>query len=144
MSDSPSVSLGVVDCSIYTRRVDLQYDYHRNRIHMLAYTLVEFNCLETLSKTFFIPSRRKCFFQKTISTKLQLVDMPLRWRKEQCVKRFSLWESIVTSSMWSQTQEIILIWSVKRRLRCCGLVLLFCYNNESTELLRIYHLISWP
>ena len=31
ISDNPNVSLGIVDCSIYTRRIALKDDYHKKR-----------------------------------------------------------------------------------------------------------------
>ena len=46
ISDNPNVSLGIVDCSLYTRRIalmDLKDDYHKKRMDTLAYTPVEFN-----------------------------------------------------------------------------------------------------
>ena len=43
VSDNPNVSLGIVDCSLYTRRIALKDDYHKKRMDMLAYTPVEFN-----------------------------------------------------------------------------------------------------
>ena len=43
ISENPNVSLGIVDCSLYTRRIVLIDDYHKKRIDMLAYTPVEFN-----------------------------------------------------------------------------------------------------
>ena len=58
-SDNPNVSLGIVDCSLYTRRIALKNDYHKKRTDMLAYTPVEFNYWETLAKTFIIPARPK-------------------------------------------------------------------------------------
>ena len=57
ISDNPNVSLGIVDCSLYTRRIALKDDYHKKRLHMLAYAPVEYNYLETLAKTFIIPAR---------------------------------------------------------------------------------------
>ena len=47
MSDNPNVSLGIVDCSLYTRPIALKHDYHKKRVDMLAYTPVEFIYLET-------------------------------------------------------------------------------------------------
>ena len=35
ISDIPNVSLGIVDCSLYTRRFALKDDYHRKRMDML-------------------------------------------------------------------------------------------------------------
>ena len=43
ISDNPNVSLGIVDCSLYTRRIALKDDYLKKRMDMLAYTPVEFN-----------------------------------------------------------------------------------------------------
>ena len=59
ISDNPNDSLGIVDCSLYTRRVALKNDYHKKRMDLLAHTPVEFNYLETLAKTFIIPARQK-------------------------------------------------------------------------------------
>ena len=65
-SDNPNVSLGIVDCSLYTRRIALKDDYHKKRMDMLAYTPVEFNYLETLAKTFINPARQNQFIQENI------------------------------------------------------------------------------
>ena len=66
ISDNPNVSLRIVDCSLYTRRIALKDDYHKKRMDMLAYAPVEYNCLETLAKTFIIPARQNQFIQKNI------------------------------------------------------------------------------
>ena len=66
ISDNPNVSLGIVDCSLYTRRIALKDDYHKKRMDMLAYTLVEYNYLETLAKTFIIPPRQNQFIHENI------------------------------------------------------------------------------
>ena len=66
ISDNPNVSLGIVDCSLYTRRIALKDDYHKKRMNMLAYTPVEFNYLETLARTFIIPARQNQFLQENI------------------------------------------------------------------------------
>ena len=36
ISDNPKFSFGIVDCSLYTRRIALKDDYHRKRMNMLA------------------------------------------------------------------------------------------------------------
>ena len=66
ISDNHNVSLGIVDCSLYTRRIALKDDYHKKRMDMLAYAPVEYNCLETLAKTFIIPARQNQFIQENI------------------------------------------------------------------------------
>ena len=57
--DNPNVSVGNVDCSVHTRHIGLQDDYHRRRKDMLAYAPVEYICFEALAKTFIIPARQK-------------------------------------------------------------------------------------
>ena len=66
ISDNPNVSLGIVDCSLYTRRIALKDDCHMKRLDMLAYALLELNYLKTLAKTFIIPSRQTQFNQENI------------------------------------------------------------------------------
>ena len=66
ISDNPNVSLGIVDCSLYTRRIALKDECHKKRMEMLAYTPVEFNYLETLGKIFFNPARQNQFIQENI------------------------------------------------------------------------------
>ena len=64
ISDNPNVSLGIVDCSLYTRRIALKDNYHKKRIDMFAYTPLEFNYLETLAKTFIVPVKQNQFLQE--------------------------------------------------------------------------------
>ena len=66
ISDNPNVSLGIVDCSFYTRRIDFKDDYHKKQMDMIAYTPVVFNFLETLAKYFIIPPRQNQFVQENI------------------------------------------------------------------------------
>ena len=64
ISDNPNVSLGTVDCSLYTRRIGLKVDYHKKRMDMLAYAPVEYNSMKTLAKTFIIPSSQNQFIHE--------------------------------------------------------------------------------
>ena len=66
ISDSPKISLGIGNCSIYTRRIALNDDYHKKRMDMLAYAPVKNNFLETLAKTFIIPAGQNQFIQENI------------------------------------------------------------------------------
>ena len=58
ISDNPNVSHGVVDYSIYTRRIALKDKYQKKRMDILAYTPVEFNYLEILANIFIIRARQ--------------------------------------------------------------------------------------
>ena len=66
ISENPNVGLGIVDCSLYIRRVMLKEDYHKKRMSQLAYAPVEYKYMETLAKTFIIPTRQNQFIQETI------------------------------------------------------------------------------
>ena len=66
IGDNPNVSLVIVDCSLYTRRIALKHDYHMKRMDMLAYAPVEFNFLQTLPKTSIIPAIQNQFIQENI------------------------------------------------------------------------------
>ena len=41
IGDNPSVSLVIVGCSLYTRRIALKDDYQKKKIDMLAYAPLE-------------------------------------------------------------------------------------------------------
>ena len=64
ISDNPNVILGIVDCSLYTRRIALKDDYHKKRMDIVAYDPVEHNYLETLAKTFIITARQNQLIQE--------------------------------------------------------------------------------
>ena len=72
-SDNHDVSLGSVDCSLYTRYFALKDTYHRARKDMFAYTPVDYNFLEVVEKTIIIPSRENQFLQESVSK-----DAPFR------------------------------------------------------------------
>ena len=69
ISDNPNVSLRIVDCSLYSRRIALKDDHHMKRMDIPAYTPVEFNYLETLAKTFIIAARQNQFIEENIFDK---------------------------------------------------------------------------
>ena len=66
ISDNPNVSLGIVDCSFFTRRIALKDNYHKKTMHWLAYAPVESSYLETLAKTFIILARQNQSIQENI------------------------------------------------------------------------------
>ena len=66
ISESSNVSLGIVDCSLYTRRVMLKEDYHKKRMFQPAFAPVECNYMETLAKTHIILGRQNQFNQENI------------------------------------------------------------------------------
>ena len=77
ISDNPDVSLGIVDFSLYTRRIALKNDYQKKRMDMLTCTPVEFNYLETIAKTFISPARQHQFSQENIFNKAPVRRIPI-------------------------------------------------------------------
>ena len=73
ISENPNVSLGIVDCSLYTRSVMLKEDYHKKRMSQLAFAPVEYNYMETLAKTFITPARQNQFIQENV-----FINAPIR------------------------------------------------------------------
>ena len=73
ISDNPNVSLGNMDCSLYTRRIALKDDYHKERMELLAYATVEYTYWETLAKNFIIPAKQNQLIQENIFN-----DAPIR------------------------------------------------------------------
>ena len=78
ISENPNVSLGFVDCFLYTRRVILKQDYHKKKMSQLAYAPVEYNYVETLAKICIIPVRQNQFVPEKNSTTHQYVEEPLQ------------------------------------------------------------------
>ena len=81
ISDNLNVSLGIVDCSLYTRCIGLKDDHQKKRMDMLAYAPAENNNLETLAKTFIITAssfKKTNSFKKTFSTMLPFVESRLQ------------------------------------------------------------------
>ena len=66
ISGISNVSLSIVDCSLYTRRIALKDDYHEKRMDTLAYAPVEYKYWDTLIKTFIKSARQNQFIQENI------------------------------------------------------------------------------
>ena len=66
ISDNSNVNVGIVDCSLYTRRIGLKDDKNKKWKDMLANTFVEFNFLKTLAKTLIILTRQNQYIQGNI------------------------------------------------------------------------------
>ena len=65
ISDNPNVSHGIVDCSLYTRRIAPKDDYLKKRMDMHARLCsCRSNFLQTLAETFIIPARQNQFIQE--------------------------------------------------------------------------------
>ena len=66
LSDNPKVTHGIVDCSLYTRRIALKDEYQKMRMDLITYAPVQYNLLETLAKTFIRPARQNQFTQENV------------------------------------------------------------------------------
>ena len=66
ISGNTDYSLAIDVCSLYIRCISLKDDYHMKIMGKLACIPVEFNCLETVAKTFIITARQNQFMQENI------------------------------------------------------------------------------
>ena len=101
ISDNPNVSLGVVNCSIYTGRIALKEGHHKYRREILAYTPVEYNYLQTLAKASIIRARQNQFFQENISNKT-----PARQIDFAMIKNSAFTGSCTENSTWFQQIDL--------------------------------------
>ena len=97
ISENPNVSLGIVDCSLYTRRVKLKEHYHKKRMSQLIYAPVEYNYMETLAKTYVISARQNQFFQENIFN-----NAPIRRIAIAMNLNFAFTGSLAENSFWYQ------------------------------------------
>ena len=103
ISDDPNVSLGIVNCSLYTRRIALKDDYQKKRMDMLAYAPVEYNCLDTLAKTFIIPARQNQFIQENIFNNAPIRRIAIAMNTNSAFTGFLYRKPILVSAIWSLT-----------------------------------------
>ena len=66
LSDNPNVSLNIVDCSLFTRRVLVAEPNHQYLQWNLEREPAQYNYMETIARTLIIPSRRIQFIQEKI------------------------------------------------------------------------------
>ena len=69
LSDNPNVSLKIVDCSLFTRRILLAELNHQYMQWNLEREPAQYNCMETIARTFIIPSRQNQFIQEKLFNK---------------------------------------------------------------------------
>ena len=77
ISDNPNVSLGIVDCSLYTRRIALKDDYHRKRMVTLAY-IPGVQLFGDCAKKFYHSRKTKSIHSRKQLTMLQFLDLLLQ------------------------------------------------------------------
>ena len=66
LSDNPNVSLKIADCSLFTRKVLVAEPNHQNLQWNLEKEPAHYNYMETIARTFIIPSRQNQFIQENV------------------------------------------------------------------------------
>ena len=66
LSDNPNVSLKTIDCSLFTRRILVAEPNHQYLQWNLEREPDQYNYMETIARTFIIPSRQNQFIQENI------------------------------------------------------------------------------
>ena len=67
LSDNPNVSLKIVDCSLFTRRILVAEPNHQYLQWNLEKEPAQYNYMETIARTFIIPSRQNQCIQENVS-----------------------------------------------------------------------------
>ena len=78
ISDNPNVSLGIVDCWRYTRRIDLRDDYQKKRMYMLTYAPVKTSIWRLRQRHSSYLRDKTNSFKKTFSSMLPFVESRLQ------------------------------------------------------------------
>ena len=66
LSDNPNVSLKIVDCSLFTRRILVAEPNHQYLQWNLERESAQNNHMATIARTFIIPTRQNQFIQEII------------------------------------------------------------------------------
>ena len=66
ISYNPHVNLKVLDCSLFTRRVVVNAEYHQTIKDQLTYQPACYNFMETIARTIIIPSGPNQFIQENV------------------------------------------------------------------------------
>ena len=66
ISYNPHVSLKVLDCSLFTRRVVVNEVYHQTIKYQLTHQPAFYNLIETIARTVIIPSGQNQFIQENV------------------------------------------------------------------------------
>ena len=99
ISDNPNVSLEIVDCSLYSRRIALKDAYHKKRMDMLAYVPVEYNYLEILVKRFNIPARQNQLIQENTFNNAPIRRVAIAMNTNSASTGFFYWKRILVSAI---------------------------------------------
>ena len=97
ISDNPNVSRGIVDCSLYIRRLALKDDFHKKRMDIFAYVPAKHIFLETLAKKFIVPARQNQFIQENIFN-----NAPIRQVAIAMNTNFAFIGSFTENPFWCQ------------------------------------------
>ena len=72
LSDNLNVSLKIVDCSLFTRKILVAEPKHQNLQWNLEREPAQYNYMETIARTFIIPSRENQLIQENIFNNAQI------------------------------------------------------------------------
>ena len=72
ISYNPHVSPKVLDCSLFTRRVVVNEVYHQTIKYQLTHQPACYNFMETMARTFIIPSGQNQFTQESVFNNAQI------------------------------------------------------------------------
>ena len=116
IGDNPNVSVGLVDCSPYTRHIALKDDYHKETcLHTILWSSITWGLQQWFLT---LPLDETSSSMKIFLTKLQFVQLLLQGMQIKCklsIHSIAPWKSSLVLSLWSQSNEKTQKWSTKWR-----------------------------
>ena len=85
LSDNPNVSLKIVDCSLFTRRILVAEPNHQYLQWNLEREPAQYNYIETIARTFIILSRQNQFIQENIFNYAPIRRVAVAMKKNSAV-----------------------------------------------------------
>ena len=86
--DNPSISLKIVDCSLFARRVSVDEPNHQYWQRNLERGPAQNNNMEARSKNFIIPSRQNHLIQETMFNKAPITRIAVAMNTNSAVANF--------------------------------------------------------
>ena len=140
ISEDPNVSLGFVDCFLYTRRLMLKEDYQRKGMSQLAYAPFEYDYMETLAKTYMIPARQNQVIQENNfnNPPIRRISIAMIWSSAftGSLQRTHSGINILIRETLEYPEEHFHLYTTIRQIIVA--VYPVCHNNENIELSRRY------
>ena len=131
LSDNPNVSLKIVDCSLFTRRILVAEPNQQYLQWNLEKEPAHYNYMETIARTFVIPSRQNQFIQENVFNNAPIRRIAVAMNTNSAVAG-SFYENLFNYQQF-HLRELRIIRGGRAiiSLDTTSPLSTLCYNNES-------------